>query len=311
MRHWGMVMLPLLVAACSNGPQRPPPRPAAATPPPPASTRPRAPAAGAVKIGKPYQVYGIWYYPADDRDYDEKGLASWYGPGFHALDTANGERYDQDALTAAHKTLPMPSYVEVENLDNGRRLTVRVNDRGPFVAGRIIDLSRRSAQLLGVDGPGTARVRVRRIEPDAATIAALAPAAAPVSPPPITVAAASATPAPAIVAPPAPASGEPAAVATVDIPGAAPSPAPAVMTRPGQRYLQVAALADAGRIAWLTGYLAVFGPVVTEKAPGGLTRIRLGPYNDVDSAARTLSLLRSAGYSDATLVTVAAPPPAR
>lgn len=315
MRHWGMVMLPLLVAACSNGSQRPPPRPATATPPPTASTRPRAPASGAVKIGKPYQVYGVWYYPADDRDYDEKGLASWYGPGFHALDTANGERYDQDALTAAHKTLPMPSYVEVENLDNGRRLTVRVNDRGPFVAGRIIDLSRRSAQLLGVDGPGTARVRVRRIEPDAATIAALAPAAAPAPPPPIRVAAAPAVPARTVVAPPpAPVLGEPAAVETVAIPGAVPTAvpaaAPAVMTRPGQRYIQVAALADAGRIAWLTGYLAAFGPVVTEKAPGGLTRIRLGPYYDVDSAARALSLLRGAGYSDARLVTVAAAPPA-
>ena len=113
------------------------------------AARPAPPPLGAVKIGKPYQVAGVTYAPADDRSYDAIGIASWYGPGFHALSTANGERYDQDGITAAHKTLPMPSYVEVENLDNGRRLTVRVNDRGPFVEGRIIDLSRRSAQFWG------------------------------------------------------------------------------------------------------------------------------------------------------------------
>ncbi|MFM9828783.1 MAG: septal ring lytic transglycosylase RlpA family protein, partial [Sphingomonas sp.] len=135
------------LSACA-GP-RPPP---AAAPPPVTVLAPKpapraAPAPGAVKIGNPYQVLGKTYVPADDRSYDVRGIASWYGPGFHALNTANGERYDQDALSAAHKTLPMPSYVEVENLDNGRRLVVRVNDRGPFVDGRIIDLSRRSAQL--------------------------------------------------------------------------------------------------------------------------------------------------------------------
>ncbi len=293
-----VLVLPLLAAACNGGGQRPPPRPMA-TAARPAPAVPRG--APTVKIGKPYQVYGVWYYPADDRGYREQGLASWYGPGFHEADTANGERYDQDALTAAHKTLPMPSYVEVENLDNGRRLTVRINDRGPFVAGRIIDLSRRAAQLLGVDRPGTARVRVRRIDADAGTIAALAPAAPPPPLPPITVAAAPATP---VISPP---SGEPAAVATIASPGAAPA-APAVMTRPGQQFVQVAALADAGRIAWLTGYLGVFGPVVTERTPAGLTRVRLGPYKDVDSAGAALSRLRAAGYSDARLVTVAAAP---
>src|SRR5690606_19825828 len=102
-----------------------------------------------------------WYYPAEDYRYEEIGIASWYGPGFHGGTTANGEAYDMDALTAAHKTLPMPSMVEVTNLENGRRINVRINDRGPFVDGRIIDLSRRSASLLGIDRQGTARVRVR------------------------------------------------------------------------------------------------------------------------------------------------------
>jgi len=136
---------------------------------------PRGPAKGSpghpvsdwpVKIGNPYQVAGKWYYPKDDQNYDQTGIASWYGPKFHGLATANGEAYDMDMVSAAHKTLPLPSYVEVTNLDNGRRLVLRVNDRGPFVDGRIIDLSRRSAEILGVDRPGTAHVRVRRVYPN-------------------------------------------------------------------------------------------------------------------------------------------------
>lgn len=300
-RLW--LVLPMLAAACSGAPERPR-SPTAATPPPRGATAP----SGTVKVGKPYQVYGIWYYPSDDRDYQETGIASWYGPGFHAQDTANGERYDQDALTAAHKTLPMPSYVEVTNLDNGRVLTVRVNDRGPFVEGRIIDLSRRSAQLLGVDRPGTARVRVRRVFPDGAAIAALAPAAPLPPPPPVLVAAAPVTPVANQPAPPPvlDADGEPTPVRVVDVPGAAaPKPAP-VLPAAGQSFVQVAALADPGRVAWLSGFLGSFGPVVTEKTPAGLTRVRLGPYNDVDSATAALSRLRAAGYTDARLVTIAA-----
>jgi len=116
---------------------------------------------GIYKIGNPYQIQGVWYYPAEDWDYDETGIASWYGPGFHGKNTANGETYDQNELTAAHRTLPMPSFVQVVNLDNGRSIVLRVNDRGPFAKGRIIDVSRRGAQLLGFEEKGTARVRVQ------------------------------------------------------------------------------------------------------------------------------------------------------
>lgn len=126
---------------------------------------------GVYKVGKPYQVAGVWYYPAEDYDYDETGIASWYGPGFHAERTANGEIYDQNALTAAHKTLPMPSLVRVTNLENGRSIVLRINDRGPFVAGRIIDLSRRAAQLLGVEQKGTAKVRVQILADESRAIA--------------------------------------------------------------------------------------------------------------------------------------------
>src|SRR6185503_7841841 len=99
-------------------------------------------------------------YPHEQPDYDETGIASWYGPTFYGHNTANGELYDGNALTAAHKTLPMPVNVRVTNLENGKSLVVRVNDRGPYARGRIIDLSRRAAELLDVVQTGTARVRV-------------------------------------------------------------------------------------------------------------------------------------------------------
>jgi rare lipoprotein A len=125
-----------------------------------------------VKIGKPYRVAGITYTPSDDRSYDQTGLASWYGPG-QGRTTANGERFDPRRVGAAHKTLPLPSYVEVTALGTGRRIIVRVNDRGPFVADRIIDLSYAAAQLLGIARSGVSRVRVRRVFPDDSTRRAL------------------------------------------------------------------------------------------------------------------------------------------
>lgn len=114
---------------------------------------------------KPYQIKGVWYYPKADPDYDEKGIGSWYGEQFHNRKTANGEIFDMDAVSAAHKTLPLPSLVEVTNLDNGRRMIIRVNDRGPFVGDRVIDLSRAAADQLGYRRQGIARVRVRYVGP--------------------------------------------------------------------------------------------------------------------------------------------------
>ena len=115
---------------------------------------------GVYKIGEPYQEAGVWYYPQEQPDYDETGIASWYGGDFHGHRTANGEIFDANGLTAAHPTLPMPVNVRVTNLENGKALVLRVNDRGPFRGGRIIDVSARAAQLLGFYGKGTAKVRV-------------------------------------------------------------------------------------------------------------------------------------------------------
>ena len=113
------------------------------------------------KVGNPYQIDGLWYYPTVDYEYEETGIASWYGSKFHGKLTANGAIYDMNALTAAHRTLPMPSMVRVTNLVNGRSLILKINDRGPFARNRIIDVSRRGAQLLGFQKAGTARVRVQ------------------------------------------------------------------------------------------------------------------------------------------------------
>ena len=118
-------------------------------------------AAPVYKIGDPYNIAGIWYYPERDLTYDETGIGSWYGDEFAGRLTANGEIFDPAKVTAAHKTLPMPSVVRVTNLDNGKSLVVRVNDRGPFVSGRIIDLSREAARLIGYKKAGIARVRVQ------------------------------------------------------------------------------------------------------------------------------------------------------
>lgn len=116
---------------------------------------------GYFKVGNAYKVDGDWYYPKEDTSYDSTGIGSWYGPQFHGKKTANGEIFDQNSISAAHPTLPMPTIARVTNLENGRSLIVRVNDRGPFARGREIDLSRRAAELLGYRIQGTAKVRVQ------------------------------------------------------------------------------------------------------------------------------------------------------
>jgi rare lipoprotein A len=118
---------------------------------------------GVYSVGKPYTIAGRTYYPAENRSYSAEGLASWYGEDFHGRLTANREIYDMTAISAAHPTLPLPSYVRVTNLVNGRSMVVRVNDRGPYHPNRIIDLSERAAELLGYKVQGTTRVRVEYV----------------------------------------------------------------------------------------------------------------------------------------------------
>ena len=121
----------------------------------------RVAAGGIYKIGTPYEIEGEWYYPQENRTYDNVGIASWYGPKFHGRRTANGEIFDMDLLTAAHPTLPMPIRAKVTNLENGKSVIVRINDRGPFAKDREIDMSRRAAEVLGFKAQGTTKVRVQ------------------------------------------------------------------------------------------------------------------------------------------------------
>jgi rare lipoprotein A len=146
-RSWLAGGLVLVLAACgSSGPVDPPP---AVSPGP------------HFKIGQPYKINGRWYYPEFVTEYQATGVASWYGHSYHGRLTANGEVYDMYALTAAHPTLQLPSVVEVVNLENGRSLVLRVNDRGPFVDDRLIDLSLAAARELGFERQGLAQVQVR------------------------------------------------------------------------------------------------------------------------------------------------------
>ena len=142
-----MIALGAFLAGCSTTPREGP-----VTVPP---------SAGIYRIGKPYQIGDTWYYPREQPDYDETGIASWYGPNFAGQLTADGEIFDPQSLTAAHRTLPLPVNVRVTDLENGRSVILRVNDRGPFAKGRIIDVSAQAARLLGFYDKGTARVRVQ------------------------------------------------------------------------------------------------------------------------------------------------------
>lgn len=118
---------------------------------------------GSYKVGKPYRIAGKTYVPREEPGYDQVGLASWYGADFHGRKTANGEIFDSTSLSAAHPTLPLPTYARVTNLDNGKSVVVRINDRGPFAHNRLIDLSKRTAEILEFKHMGTAKVRVQYV----------------------------------------------------------------------------------------------------------------------------------------------------
>jgi rare lipoprotein A len=250
--------------------------------------------------------------------YDETGIASWYGEQFHGKYTANGEVFDLNALTAAHRTLPMPSIVQVTNLANGRSIQLRVNDRGPYVSNRIIDLSRRAAQLLGIDGPGTAKVRVKVLVPESIQVASLTRgnggdkvvAEAPPAVPRGRIAAESLT-APTNVHV---ASRKPPALASVALRGLPPSAtlAPSLtenvtMTpvKSTQIYIQAGAYAQADNAMRVKTRLDPLGAVVimgTRSNSVDLLRVRLGPIRTVDEADKLLDRVIATGLAEARIV---------
>lgn len=286
----------LVLAGCASGP----------------TTKPGP--VGEFKVGKPYQVNGVWYYPKSDWEYRETGIASWYGPGFHGKKTANGETYDQNALTAAHPTLPMPVMVQVTNLENGRSIKVRINDRGPFANGRIIDLSKRAAELLDMQRKGTAKVLVEILPQESQQLVSVAqaqtpvtddkdlPQAAPVGqvetktlggPTPTTSSQPAAQPFPAP---------QPAVVAAV------PAPDGKVEQKnvlPTQIYIQAGSFANPGNAEALRARIAPYGQAFVAAAKIGANtfyRVRIGPLASVDAADRTLNNLISAGYTESHIV---------
>ncbi len=272
------------------------------------------------KIGKPYQVGGIWYYPKADYEYNETGIASWYGPGFDGKRTANGEIFDTNGLTAAHKTLPMPSMLRVTNLENGRSIAVRVNDRGPFSAGRIIDLSRRGAQLLGFIERGTARVRVEIMAEDSQSLAAAASKSGGDSLPP----APKAAPAGEVTAGGLePIAGTKVSPGTTQAQAGAAAPKPAAQpgaqmvlpqpdgkvtqlaVKPTNIYIQAGAFLRQANANQLTGQLKKYGPVRVSPVQVGAQRyyrVRIGPMASVQQADQTLKQMISGGHPESRIV---------
>jgi rare lipoprotein A len=279
------------------------------------------------KIGNPYQVAGLWYYPAEDFGYKEVGIASWYGPGFNGKRTANGEVYDMNALTAAHKTLPIPSIVHVTNLENGRTLKLRINDRGPFVEGRIIDLSLRAAELLDVQKKGTARVRVELVPEDSLTLKNLALDAKgqpPVTEMPSVTAAPRALvvaetltppvptpPVGAVTSVPSPPTGTitssalpPPPMSGGSLSPAVAAPAPGSLSGPGL-YVQAGAFTDINNARRLEAQLSGMGKTVVAMADIGgrvFHRVRIGPVLDQATAEQLLSEMLNQGYDGARIV---------
>lgn len=279
---------------------------------PPTTSTPGYGDLGSYKVGDPYQVNGVWYYPKADLAYDESGIASWYGPGFDGKRTANGETYDQWALTAAHPTLPMPSMVQVTNLDNGRSIQLRINDRGPFANNRIIDISRRGAQLLGFESNGTAKVRVQILKEESLQLAALAQGGAggTTAPAPAPTVNVDAEPLSDGTPPPQATNNVQSAqrpAATVATPISAPEPDGVVRQRrvgPANVFIQAGAFTEAGNASVLAQRLTSFGATRVEEAwiNGRLFyRVRM-PVGSVEEADTKLATLIDNGYTEARIV---------
>lgn len=284
MRYLMLAGLALALAACGSDP----------SPEPPAASA----VAGGYKVGKPYKINGRWYYPSVDPSYDRVGTASWYGADFHGLKTANGEIFDMNRVSAAHPTLPLPSLVRVTNLENGRSIVIRVNDRGPFVEDRLIDLSRAAARELGYERNGLAKVRVQFVQIDDGR------EPAPGKPP-------ARLPRPPVVAEP------PTVIAAASLPAAAPAAVPVqvaarevtpppIVAAPscaaGGWVVQVGAFADSTSVRTIAGQMAHLEQVRVEPAfVGGnaVARVRLGPLATRERAGALLGEVKALGHDEA------------
>ena len=274
---------------------------------------------GRYHVGKPYQVAGEWFTPKEQPGYDKKGTASWYGEDFNRRKTSNGEWFDMSRLTAAHATLPLPSYVKVTNLANGRDVVVRVNDRGPFVDTRIIDLSKRTAEVLEFKNKGKAQVRVQYIGPAPLNdkggrhLVAMNTELERGTSLRRMIAAAdgrkgkSTSDSPMVAeAKPAKKAAPPAVQAeTVVYEQPVEPAAPAVAAGEVSYYIQLGSFSDAENAARARDQFASAWPVQFMElsgASGPVYRVRLGPISDSDDAGTALVDAQSAGYADARLI---------
>ena len=241
---------------------------------------------GYVKRGNPYEINGKMYYPlTNGQHYDEIGVGSWYGRDFHGKKTANGETYDMYDMTAAHTTLPMPSIVLVTNMDTGKSIKVRVNDRGPFVKNRLIDLSYSAARALGYVEKGTARVRVQTLEVPPATAlpttTSVQTPSKPIAPTPVD-----------------PVKVEPALSMQV--------PMETSQKQLTLAYIQIGAFGEKERadsvVKDLQAHLDVSHPPLRIETATAIFRVRLGPFDLDQDAQETLEYVRSNGYADAMII---------
>jgi rare lipoprotein A len=273
---------------------------------------------GKYKVGNPYQIQGVWYYPSEDYEYTESGIASWYGPQFQGKSTANGEVFDMNLVSAAHRTLPLPSIVRVTNLENGRSLIVRVNDRGPFAHSRILDMSKRGAQLLGYADKGTARVKVELLKDQSLALknslvnelsAENSPIKSGSMAKPQVSSQSLSVPSGGTQAPE-----KPAQKVTM-IPQRAPEPAP-VLEEPSQNvkrvqvsatqmYIQAGAFSRFDNANRVKASLASVGDVeVSQILVNGrdFYRVRIGPLSNVSDADKVLENVIRAGYPAAKII---------
>ena len=279
---------------------------------------------GQYKVGQPYQIAGVTYYPQVDYQYTETGIASWYGPKFHGNSTANGEIFDMNEISAAHRTLPMPSIVRVTNLENGRVLNVRVNDRGPFSRGRIIDLSRRAAQLLDFERQGTAKVRVEILARESMALAdgkdGIQLASADQAPPPVAAPRMSVTSSQLAPPPGTRAAPPPSANHQVATTATAPKPAErtaapmelvdghvtrVVVTQRTDMFVQAGAFSQYVNAHRMKTLLSGVAPVQISQADDGASRIfrvRVGPVQTVDQADALLARVVASGVNEAHIV---------
>lgn len=243
---------------------------------------------GTYKVGNPYKIMGKWYYPKEDYAYSEVGMASWYGEDFHAKTTANGEKYDMNTLTAAHRTLPLPSIVRVTNLENGRSLVLRVNDRGPYAKDRIIDISKRGAQLLGYQTKGIAKVRVEILEKESKALKmALLGEKVPAISTPLTT--------PSVVA----------AIEPNLVQKSLPNQEKTSWPQTKGTFVQAGAFTQEHLANGLRERLSLFGQsFVIPAIVGGAQfyRVRIGPLRDNNAAAAMLLKVQNYGISDARLI---------